>query len=424
MTTDTPDAPPKVTAIGPTVVPLLALVILINYVDRGNLATAAPLIQDELGLSATQIGLLLSAFFWSYVPAQILAGWLSERINPYRTLALGLALWAAATAVSGLASGFVSLLVLRVVLGLGESAAFPCTGKLLAQHLPPEKLGMANGLTLVGLGLGPAFGTFAGGLLMVEIGWRSVFLLFGLISLLWLLPWWATTRDASARVMIPSDDRAPSYLTIMRCPQAWGASIGHFSSNYALYFVISWLPLYLVKARGLSVAHMAEIGGLIYVVYAFGTYASGWLVDRLIQAGLNASRVRRVSIIGSLTVAAACFIGTAVGDVAVSIGSLFVAGAAFGFGTSNVFAVGQILAGPRAAGKWIGFQNCIANIAGIVAPLITGLVVDRTGQFFWAFVVAGAVMMAGMISWAILVPVISPVTFRSERKGIHCDVQL
>ena len=162
------------TAIGPAVVPLIAVVLFINYVDRGNLATAAPLMKDELGLSSTQIGVLLSAFFWSYVPAQILAGWLAERINPYRTLALGLALWSIATALSGVATGFVTLIGLRVLLGLGESAAFPCSSKLLAQHLPSHKLGAANGLIGVGMALGPAIGTFGGGLLIAQIGWRDV----------------------------------------------------------------------------------------------------------------------------------------------------------------------------------------------------------------------------------------------------------
>jgi len=157
--------------IGKGVVALLALAVFINYVDRGNLATAAPLIGSELKLSNTQIGLLLSAFFWTYTPGQILSGWLAERINAYRTLALGLAIWSLATALSGIASGFVALIILRLVLGLGESAAFPCSSKLLAEHLPRHRLGAANGLIGVGLALGPAFGTYGGGTIMAHFGW-------------------------------------------------------------------------------------------------------------------------------------------------------------------------------------------------------------------------------------------------------------
>jgi len=228
MTSDAPAPQPKFVAIGPAVIPLLALGIFINYVDRGNLATAAPLIKDQLHLSSTQIGLLLSAFFWSYVPAQILAGWLAEHLNPYRTLAIGSALWSIATAASGLASGFYSLIALRVLLGLGESAAFPCSSKLLAHHLSLDRLGGANGLITTGNALGPAFGTFVGGLLIAQIGWRSLFILFGLGSLLWLVPWHVSTRHVSAHADLRPGEQGPSFALILRRREIWGASLGQF----------------------------------------------------------------------------------------------------------------------------------------------------------------------------------------------------
>ncbi|MFI4976497.1 MAG: MFS transporter [Caulobacterales bacterium] len=395
--------------IGAAVVPLLALAVFINYVDRGNLATAAPLMKSELKLSGTQIGLLLSAFFWSYTPALFLSGWLAERINAYRTLAIGLGIWSLATAATGLVSGFAALIVLRVLLGLGESAAFPCSSKLLAQHLPSHRLGAANGLIGVGLALGPAFGTFAGGLLMARMGWRPAFLLFGLVSFLWLVPWWAATRHASVRADEPTHDAAPSFLTILRTREAWGASLGHFSANYAFYFVISWLPLYLVKARGLTVAHMAELGGLIYVVYAASCLVTGWLSDRWMQAGASATLVRKTASVASHLVAAASLLACALGDARVSVISLFFAGIGFGFNTPTIFAIAQTLAGPRAAGKRVGLQNGVANTAGILAPIVTGLVIDRTGQFFWAFVIAGAMSLLGVAGWGLIIRKVAPV---------------
>ena len=188
MSVDTKVALPNATVIGPLVVPMIAIAFFFNYADRGNIATAAPLIKDQLGLSSTQIGLLVSAFFWSYVPAQIPAGWFAERFNPYVTMGIGLALWSGATAMASVASGFGMLFALRILLGLGESVAYPCSAKLFAQYLPSSALGRANGLVGVGMALGPAFGTFFGGLLMAKFGWRSVFLLLGLVSLSWLVP--------------------------------------------------------------------------------------------------------------------------------------------------------------------------------------------------------------------------------------------
>jgi len=390
--------------LGTGIVLLLALAVFINYVDRGNLATAAPLMKDELGLTAGQIGVLLSAFFWTYMPGQMVAGWLAEKINPYRALALGLAVWSIATALTGLAAGFAMFIALRLLLGLGESVAFPCSSKLLAQHLPPHRLGLANGLIALGLSLGPAFGTFSGGMLMAQLGWRQVFILFGVVSMLWLWPWLVATRRLSAADDGPKVDAAPPFRAILARREAWGAGLGHFCCNYGFYFVISWLPLYLVKSRGFSVSQMAELGGLIYLVYAASSLAVGWLSDRWMAAGGSATLVRKTIICSGNVLTALAMLGCMIGNAPVVIASLFAAGVSFGFGSPNIFAIGQTLAGPRAAGKWVGFQNCVGNFAGIVAPIITGFVVDSTGEFTWAFAVAGLVSLTGVVGWGLIIP--------------------
>ena len=414
MTTSTVETP-RVAGLGAAVVPLLALAVFINYVDRGNLATAAPLIKDELHLSATQIGVLLSAFFWTYMPFLVVAGWLAEKINAYKTLALGVVIWSLATAASGLATGFMGLLVLRLVLGIGESAAFPTSSKLLAQHLPQHKLGAANGLIGAGLALGPAFGTLVGGLLMAAIGWRHVYVLFGLVSLLWLIPWWFSTRHASAIATKEVSEPAPPMLDILKRRELWGAGLGHFATNYAFYFVISWLPLYLVKAKGFTVPHMAQIGAMIYVAYAASSITTGWLSDRWVASGATPNLVRKTVTTASHLGAALSMMVCAFGDPSLSVPSLFVAGVAFGFNTPTIFAIGQTLAGPRAAGVWIGLQNCMGNFAGILAPIITGMVVDRTGQFYWAFIVAAAISLTGPIWWSVVIPKIAPLTWSTSR---------
>ena len=417
MTTTTAETPRAVGTLGMAVVPLLALAVFINYVDRGNLATAAPLIKDELHLSSTQIGLLLSAFFWTYMPFLVVAGWLAEKINAYRTLALGVVIWSLATAASGLATGFMGLLVLRLVLGIGESAAFPTSSKLLAQHLPQHKLGAANGLIGAGLALGPAFGTLVGGLLMASVGWRHVYVLFGLVSLLWLVPWLISTRHASAAATQAVSEPAPPLLDILKRRELWGAGLGHFATNYAFYFVISWLPLYLVKAKGFSVPHMAQVGAMIYLVYAASSITTGWLSDRWVASGASPNLVRKTVTTASHLGAALSMMVCAFGDPSLSVPSLFVAGIAFGFNTPTIFAIGQTLAGPRAAGVWIGLQNCMGNFAGILAPIITGVVVDKTGEFYWAFVVAAGISLTGPIWWSVVIPKIAPLNWSPARSN-------
>jgi MFS family permease len=391
--------------LGAAVVPLLALAVFINYVDRGNLATAAPLVKTQLGLSSTEVGLLLSSFFWTYVPAQILAGALIVRINPYRTLALGVALWSLATLATGLVGGFAALLVLRLFLGVGEGAIFPCSSTLLAQNLPGEKLGAANGLLAVGLALGPAFGTFVGGIVMAHIGWRLVFVAFGLGSLLWLLPWIVVTRQASpGRKATKADDDGPSFGDILQRREVWGASLGHFCINYAFYFVITWLPSYLVSARGLTVAQMARVGGEVYLIYAATSMATGLASDYFMRRGATANVVRKTALVINGALVFVSMWGIAYGDVHVSLASLYLAGFAFGFSTQALYAVGQTLAGPRAAARWMGIQNCLGNVAGIVAPLATGFILDYTGQFFWAFIAAGAAALLGVVGWVWVIP--------------------
>jgi len=389
--------------IGIGVVGLLATAMFINYVDRGNLSTAAPLIKDQLHLTNTQAGILLSAFFWTYTPFQPVAGWLAERINPYRTLALGVAIWSAATALIGLAGGFLSLFVLRLLLGIGESAIFPCNAKLLARDLAPERLGSANGLIGVGQALGPAIGTFAGGMLMAVYGWRPVFVLLGVISSLWLLPWILVTRRAAQASRVMADLPPPSFLAILRRRECWGASLGHFAHNYALYFLITWLPLYLVKSRGFSMSEMSELGAMLYILYAISTQASGLLTDRWMAAGASSTKARKTVItIGHLGVAL-CMAICALGGPVASVVGLVASGLFFGLNSATIFPIGQTLGGPHAAGKWMGVQNCLGNLAGILAPIVTGLVVDWTGKFGVAFAIAGMISLAGIMGWVVIV---------------------
>jgi MFS family permease len=393
---------------GWSVVALMGLCVFINYVDRGNLATAAPLIKDQLRLSATQIGVLIAAFSWTYTPSMFLAGWLCERINPYRTLALGLLVWSLATAATGLAQGFGALIVLRLLLGIGESAAFPASSALIGGHLDPARLGRANGMIGLGLSLGPAFGTFVGGLLIAGLGWRPVFIVFGLVSMLWLWPWLARTHGLWAQADAPDRPGGPSYLAILSHREAWGAALGHFAANYLFYFVLSWMPLYLVKARGYSVGQMAEVGGIIYLAYAASIAFSGWVTDRAIAGGASINGTRKAAAVVSHIVAPAGLMISAVGDNTWAVAGLLIAGIGSGFNTAGIYAIAQTLAGPRASGKWVSFQNAAGNVAGMIGPVITGVVVDATGQFFWAFAIAAAVGLTGAIGWGVVIRRVAP----------------
>ena len=390
---------------------LLAISVFINYVDRGSLSIAAPLLKDELGISAGQLGLLLSAFFWTYACFQLLSGWLVDRLNVNWVFAGGFFLWTCATAATGIAHAFAVLFVLRMLLGMGESVAYPSYSKIIALNLPEERRGFANAIIASGVVLGPGFGIVLGGLLMDKWGWRPFFFLLGLGGLLWLLPWlrWMPKRAEAIRA---EHAGAPSLLQFLRLRSAWGTCIGLFSCNYISYFLITWLPFYLMRDRHFSMGRMAKIGGIAYLLSACSTTLSGWLSDRWIMAGATSTVVRK-TFTGGGTVLAGCFLGLAVlsGPVycvaALILGLVF-----FGVLSSNIWAITQTLAGPRAAGRWTGFQNFVGNLAGVVAPALTGLVVQRTGHFHWAFAILVGVSFAGALSWVFLVGRVEQVSWQ------------
>ncbi len=397
------------------VVALLTLASFINYVDRGSLATAGPVIRDQLGLTNTQLGLLLSAFFWTYTPAQLTAGFLAERIDARRVLAAGLALWGIATALTGFASGFLMLLTLRFALGIGESVMYPASFKILATEAPEGQRGRANGFLGLGQLLGAAFGTLAGGLLIASLGWRVAFALFGCASLLWLWPWLTTppvkvpTRGKEAAVDTVAD---PTMRMILGRFELWGSCLGHFCEAYALYLVLSWLPVYLVKAHGFSMVQMAHVGAGVYALSACCCALTGWVSDRWLESGADPNRVRKTGLIAGFAINALCF---AYCGRAGPVGALFAmaaCGAGIGIVTAALFASAQTFAGPSAAARWMGVQNFIGNIAGITAPTITGIVVDRTGSFASAFAIAAVLAVIGMMAFGFLVHRIEPIDWR------------
>lgn len=388
---------------------LVTTAVFINYIDRGNLATAAPMMQDELDLSASELGILLSAFYYGYVVCMPAMGWLAERYGAKRVLAAGVAIWSLATLATGFAGSFVALLTLRVLLGVGESVAFPCASKVLARAVRVSRLGMANGILSFGYLLGPAVGTLMGGYLMTVFGWRPVFIVFGAVSLVWLWPW-ARVKINPPTIPTQSDaDGQPSLPQILQRRELWGASLGHFASNYGYYFIVSWLPFYLIKSRGFSIGSMVAIASWAYLLNAVSALTMGWLADRWIRSGRSPTIVYKSLMAANHLAGIGCMIGMVMLPPAGSIAALFVFEIVSGCSYPGLFAIPQILAGPRASARWVGVQNAAGNLAGLIAPAITGVLVDRTGLFDVAFTLAAAVNVLGLIGWVRMLPTIAPI---------------
>ncbi len=399
---------------------LIGAAIALNYIDRGAVSVAAPLIKDEFGLTNERYGVIVSSFYWTYVPALALAGWLADRISVRLLMALGVATWAIATigmgfVGTGVAGGVTGLLLLRLVMGLGEGVAFPCGSKLIAR-VPEGARGLANVSLSGGLALGPLIGTLAGGAIMAWWGWREMFIVFGLATLVWLVPWWLARRgieegegrgDAVPRAAAPLAE-------VLRQPGFWAVTILHVAGTFALYFIVGWLPLWLVKARGFSIIDMTLLTSVFYVAQIIGGTLGAWAIDRAIRRGSDGSMWRRRMLFFSV---GACVAGLLLlPDIQgwpLLITVIALTGLGYGPVPNLLFVIGQTMAGPASAGRWVGVQTSLGNLSGIIGPVLTGIIVDAAG-YRPAFLMTAAVVGTGTLIFALAVPRIAPVSWRSD----------
>lgn len=392
------------------IIVLMVASVAINYIDRGSLSTAAPLLVVDMAIPPARLGWLLSAFFWSYALLQISSGWLVDRYEVKWVMATGFLAWSLATAATGLAHSFGVLLMFRLLLGVGESVAYPCYSKIIAAHFHEHQRGVVNGLIDAGTKLGPALGTLAGGMLMARCGWRPVFIVLGLGSLLWLPAWFKWMPRGQNPSQAGTSD-GPGFGAILARRPAWVTFAGHFAGNYFWYFLLTWLPFYLVRERGFSMDNMSKLSAVAFCVTAVATTVTGGLADRAIAAGATPTRVRKACAVSGLAFATIVVGVVFVRSSAAAMTLLMLACLGYGVFASSHWAIPQTIAGPSATGKWSGLQNGIANMAGVVAPAVTGMVVEKTGHFFWAFVVAAAVVLTGAAMYAFLLGPVEPIVW-------------
>jgi MFS transporter, ACS family, D-galactonate transporter len=389
---------------------LLMISVHVNHLDRGILSVAAPVLSAELALSPARLGFLLSAFSVTYSFALPFAGWIADRYIAKWVLGVGFFVWCLATSAVGFTQTFYGLFALRLLLGVGESVAYPSYSKMIASCFSQEQRGRVNSLIDVGAKIGPALATFAGSLAVAQFGWRALFLIVGILSLVWLPPWikWAPRQNATTL----SNTCRPGIGQIMARRQAWGTFLGHFAANYCAYFLLTWLPYFLVTIRHYSMKKMAVWGAAPLLACAASSLLGGWLSDRWIARGASPTIVRKGFVITGLLVPGVLLPATMARNQVLAMSLLVLALLMFGLHASNFMAITQTLAGTTAAGSWTGIQGCVANQAGILAPIVTGLIVSRTGSFALAFVSASMILILGAGSYFFLVGRVEQVEWR------------
>jgi MFS family permease len=396
---------------------LLFVAVLINYVDRGNLSIVAVPLMKDFQLSPAAMGTLLSSFFWTYAFLQVPAGWLIDRFGLKWAYGGALLVWSLASAAVGITTNFQQVLAARLLLGVGEAAAQPASLAYIRRSFPEDQQGLPTAIYLSGMMIGPAAGAMLGAVLLDHLGWRQLFILTGLGALVWLAPWLLlapNTANRSKAQREAAPQAAPiSWNGILSRPTLWGIAIGSFFYSYYWYFCLTWLPSYLVMARGFSFLKMGAYTALPLLVTAVVSMTCGRAADRVIRRTGEAVRVRKWFVSVGFLLGSVIFTVPALNSSPAILGVLTVSLFGVGVASANYWALTQAVSPATLIGRVIGVQNTIANAAGVCAPVLTGFVVGRTKNFDLAMIFAGAAMLVAAACFLFLVREKDAATFRS-----------
>jgi MFS family permease len=388
---------------------LLCLGFIIAYFDRVNLsvALADKAFISHFNLSKLDRGNLNSAFFWSYTLLQIPAGWFVDKYGVKLPYLLGFVVWSLVSAGTAFAQGFTQLFGLRMLLGVGESVITPAGMRWIRFNIPEENRGLAVGLLMAAAKLGPAIGTPLAGWLLVTSGWQNMFLILGLGCLLWLIPWILLVknddREIEREARKASGAGETSFWQVMASPVMWGTIIGTFCYQYFVYYCLTWLPSYYAEQRNLDLAKSSVFTGFSFGGMAIVATLAGWWADRLIEKGGDPVKIRKRFIYAGFLVASTEILGIFTDSVNVALFCSVFSLSGLGLTTANYWALTQTILSGAAVGRVVGVQNAAANLPGIVAPILTGWLLQVTGSYnapmqaIWFFLILGIAAYAFLV---------------------------
>lgn len=374
------------------VVTFLFLGILVSYVDRGNLSVAANAMMHDFQFSPARMGVLLSSFFWTYALFMIPAGFLVDRFGIRTTYLVGLGLWSVASALVGFAESFWQLIVLRALLGLGESIAPVASIAYIKRNFVEEEQGLPTAIYIGGALMGPAIGTFVGAVLLDPLGWRLLFIATGLAGGLWLIPWAIVAPRHVREAKVADTPAAPPvrWLAVAATPLFWGVTLGAFFYSYYWYFILTWVPSYLLRVHGYSNLKMGAVVSAPLALTAVTSLAAGVVADRVIKrTRVPALTVRKAFVTLGFVLSCSIVMLASLAPGANLLPLFLLSMGGMGFGVSNYWALTHLFSPAHLIGRAIGYQNMVAQLAGVAAPVVTGLLVGPGNRFTTAIVIAG-----------------------------------
>ncbi|EKT4483434.1 MFS transporter [Pseudomonas putida] len=408
-------------------VSLLLVIGIINYVDRSALSIANTSIQRDMGITPSQMGILLSAFSLAYAFSQLPLGMIIDRLGSKISLGAALLGWSVAQTASGLINSFSAFIGLRVVLGIGEAPMFPSAAKALAEWFEAEKRGTPTGIVLSSTCIGPCLAPPLLTLLMVTWGWRGMFIVTGVFGILVAACWFAFYKSKARYLAeLPAEEREqllaaqahkqpaasarPSlraqlaaWAELFRHKSTWGAVLGFMGVIYMLWLHLTWLPGYFEREHGLSLYQTAWVVSLAYVFGAFGTIIAGRICDRLVKNGASVLGSRKRVVVTALFAAAAFTVPLSFGSgFMLSVALLCCALFSVNMASSTAWMIANTVVDSQRVASFGSIQNFGGYLAGSVAPIVTGFSIQQTGSFASAFLISAAVAAVAAMAYVLL----------------------
>jgi ACS family glucarate transporter-like MFS transporter len=394
------------------IVLMIFLGTMLNYMDRVNISVAAPGMMKEFGWDAAVLGVVLSSFFWGYFLLQIPAGWLADKFGGRRLMTIAGYLWSIFTVLTPFSRSTGLLAAVRAALGAGEALNLPAVTSLIARWLPPKATARMQGLSLSATALGALIATPLSVFFITHWGWQSVFYFFAAITLIWTVLWQVVTKRAGLPDVPEKEasstgvEAQPDFIEKpLRSVEVWGSSVAWFSNSYIYYFLLTFLPTYFVKAQHVSIEGLALLGTIPWAVLFIMMNVAGWISDRIAQHSKHSIFWRRMMYAGAY-IWAASFMLVAKGATNGNSAVLFISIAVFGlsFTWPNAWSLPVVYSRSK-AGLLSGFMNAWGQVAGILAPLITGYAAAAghwDTAFVWvaAFAFLGAALILATSKWS------------------------
>ncbi|WP_338747089.1 MFS transporter [Pseudomonas putida] len=408
-------------------VSLLLVIGIINYVDRSALSIANTSIQRDMGITPSQMGILLSAFSLAYAFSQLPLGMIIDRLGSKISLGAALLGWSVAQTASGLINSFSAFIGLRVVLGIGEAPMFPSAAKALAEWFEAEKRGTPTGIVLSSTCIGPCLAPPLLTLLMITWGWRGMFIVTGVFGILVAACWFAFYKSKARYLAeLPAEERErllatqahkqpvasarPSlraqlaaWAELFRHKSTWGAVLGFMGVIYMLWLHLTWLPGYFEREHGLSLYQTAWVVSLAYVFGALGTIVAGRICDRLVKNGASVLGSRKRVVVSALFAAAAFTVPLSFGSgLMLSVALLCCALFSVNMASSTAWMIANTVVDSQRVASFGSIQNFGGYLAGSVAPIVTGFSIQQTGSFASAFLISAAVAAVAAMAYVLL----------------------